>query len=103
MLKQIRLAVLAAAMLLGGAAEARHPVRQSYTSHHSGSSDYYTAHSGHRVHRPVRPRLGQAPSAATAPGASAKAGRAPVRTMAGSRAGFDGGIADSFPCRLRGA
>jgi hypothetical protein len=64
MLKQIRLAVLAAAMLLGGAAEARHPVRQSYTSHHSGSSDYYTAHSGHRVHRPVR--ASQAPAGASA-------------------------------------
>ncbi|WP_425542399.1 DUF3761 domain-containing protein [Sphingomonas oligophenolica] len=47
-----------------GAAEARHRTYHGYSSSRSSSSDYYTAHSGHRVHRPVQ--ASHAPAGASA-------------------------------------
>jgi hypothetical protein len=62
-----RLIALAVAfsMVAGGAAEARHHPR--YHSQGSGGSttgDYYTARSGHQVHRPVQ--ASRAPAGASA-------------------------------------
>jgi hypothetical protein len=67
MLKSVRLIALAAicSTLISGTVEARyHPRYHSTASHHSSSSDYYTAHSGHRVHRPIQAT--RAPSGASA-------------------------------------
>lgn len=65
MFKSLRMLALigACAMLVTGPAEARRHSYHVYTSH-SGSSDYYTARSGHRVHRPVQ--SSHAPSGASA-------------------------------------
>lgn len=53
MLKHFRMIALAGAcaLLVSGAADARQHTYHSYSSHRSSSSDYYTAHSGHCVHR----------------------------------------------------
>lgn len=63
-MRKLLLAAIAAAALLGAGADARSH-RHSYYSHSaSGSSDYYTATSGHQVHRPVR--AAHAPAGASA-------------------------------------
>ena len=66
MLKQFRMIALAGTcvMLVGGTADARHRTYHHYATHSSSSSDYYTAHSGHRVHRPVQ--ASHAPAGASA-------------------------------------
>jgi hypothetical protein len=52
------------ALLVSGTANARHHTRHTYSSDSSSSSDYYTARSGHRVHRPVQ--ASHAPQGASA-------------------------------------
>lgn len=59
-------AAFALALALGtsGVAEARHHVRHQTVRTYGGSSDYYTAVSGHQVHRPVQ--ASSAPAGASA-------------------------------------
>lgn len=63
-LRTIAALMLASSVLVGSAADAReHPRYHRSTSSESGS-EYYTARSGHRVHRPVQ--ASRAPSGASA-------------------------------------
>uniref|UniRef100_UPI003412A53B DUF3761 domain-containing protein n=1 Tax=Sphingomonas bacterium TaxID=1895847 RepID=UPI003412A53B len=56
--------MLASSTLIGTAADARHHPRHHSSRSSSSGSEYYTAHSGNRVHRPVR--ASRAPSGASA-------------------------------------
>lgn len=60
--RRLILGLALAAMVGGVPAEARRS--HYYVSPQSGTDDYYTAHSGHRVHRPVQ--ASAAPAGASA-------------------------------------
>jgi len=63
-MKKFLAAAMMAALALAGAADAKTYHRHSYSYSPGSSSDYYTAASGHRVHRPVR--AARAPAGASA-------------------------------------
>jgi len=58
------LVAAAVATLTAAPSDARRHYYHHYSSTHSDSSDYYTARSGHRVHRPMQSR--SAPRGASA-------------------------------------
>jgi hypothetical protein len=64
MKKIVMMMAAVAALSAATAAEARHHAHHYAAHTYGGSSDYYTAVSGHRVHRPVQ--AAQAPSGASA-------------------------------------